>query len=238
MENTATKQQPAKEPTLTGSPTLACSLNLDLYAPEIDVEVTSMIAGKYKKVIQYTEIEHIAVLKAWLADDDLQAIKVCSTNIGFVRGYQKRFKRISENVTTEARHDCPAITPSSEALPPVAGSGSFEPLHPKRLRHPLEKALREAWESMEARHQDLIIAGPECAYHEIPNGTLYDANRLTGGYQPFPHGKMTDRDRMIGAEVMQWLGSPIGLNLLIRAFRKAGGKVEFDDYRQNDKTML
>jgi hypothetical protein len=77
---------------IAGSSPVPCSLKLDLYAPEIDVEVSSMIAGQYKDVIKYTEIEKFAVLKAWLADDDLQAIKVCSTSIGFVRGYQKRFK--------------------------------------------------------------------------------------------------------------------------------------------------
>lgn len=77
---------------IAGSSPVPCSLNLDLYAPEIDVEVSSMIGGQYKEVIQYTDIESLPVLAAWLADDDLQAIKVCSTNIGFVRGYQKRFK--------------------------------------------------------------------------------------------------------------------------------------------------
>ena len=89
------------------APAATCSLNLDLYAPEIDVDVSSMIGGKYKEVVQYTEIEKFAVLKAWLADDDLQAIQVCSTNIGFVRQYQKRFKsrHSPENVKPTDRHE-------------------------------------------------------------------------------------------------------------------------------------
>lgn len=37
--------------------------------------------------------ESIGVLKAWLADDDLQEITVCSTNIGFVKTFTKSFRR-------------------------------------------------------------------------------------------------------------------------------------------------
>lgn len=114
-------------------------------------------------------------------------------------------------------------------------SEDYKPLHPSRLQHPLEAHLRNAWETMSARNQDLILAGPECAYEEIPVGTLYDSNQLTGGYQPFPYGKMTPRDRMVAGEVIQWLGTGVGYNLLVRAFNHAGGKVEFDDYKMRSQ---
>jgi hypothetical protein len=57
-----------------------------------------MMAGKYKEVVKHTDLPAIPVLQAWLADDDLQSLRVCSTNIGFIREYQKRYARpISEN---------------------------------------------------------------------------------------------------------------------------------------------
>jgi len=107
---------------------------------------------------------------------------------------------------------------------------TFTPLHPARLWHPLERALREEWESITPRNQGIILAGPECQYPEIPKGVEFEANKLTGGYQPYPYGRMTARDRMVASEVIQWLGTGIGFNFLARAFRKAGGRVELDDY--------
>jgi hypothetical protein len=103
----------------------------------------------------------------------------------------------------------------------------FKPLHDGRLQHPLEKALREAWETMPSKNQDFVLAGPEVRYNEIPHGVYSEANTLTGGYQPYPYGKMTDRDRMVAAEVMQWLGTHVGFNLLAHAISKAGGKIEY-----------
>jgi hypothetical protein len=123
--------------------------------------------------------------------------------------------------------------PQKADCPSASCCASFAPLHPLRLNHPLEKHLREMWEGMAARDQDLILAGPECRYNDIPEGVEYEANLLTGGYQPYPYGKMTDRDRMIAAEVIQWLGTGIGWNQLVRAIRKAGGQIDFDDYRHN-----
>ena len=62
-----------------------------------------MMAGKYKEVVNHTDLPPIPVLQAWLADDDLQSLKICSTNIGFIREYQKRYARpISENTGAQA----------------------------------------------------------------------------------------------------------------------------------------
>lgn len=66
------------------------SLNLSLYAPEIDCETKSMLSGEHKQTVRYDELPDIKVLKAWLADDDLQYLQVVSTNSGFIRSFQKR----------------------------------------------------------------------------------------------------------------------------------------------------
>ncbi len=104
--------------------------------------------------------------------------------------------------------------------------GPFPPLHPDRPQHPLERALRETWEAFTGK--DKIIAGPGVKYSQLQPGVQYDS--CENIFQPYPYGRMTDRDRMIAAEVFQWLGSGVGYNLLCRAFDKAGGKVFYDDY--------
>jgi hypothetical protein len=127
--------------------------------------------------------------------------------------------------------------PQKADCPSASCCASFAPIHPKRLNDPLERELRGAWEALSAKDQNRILAGPECAIGEIPDGQPYEVNLLTGGYQPYPYGEMTDRDRMVAAEVIQWLGSPIGMNFLASAFRKAGGKVEFDSFRHNAPSL-
>lgn len=69
------------------------SLNLALYEPEIECQTSSMLSGKHSEVVQFDALPDIEVIKAWLADDDLQYLRICSTNIGFVRTFQKRLKR-------------------------------------------------------------------------------------------------------------------------------------------------
>lgn len=125
-------------------------------------------------------------------------------------------------------------TPPPDSLGSPSCCASYAPIHPKRLNDPLERELRGAWEALSPKDQNRILAGPECTFPEIPDGQIYEANLLTGGYQPYPYGEMTARDRMVAAEVIQWLGSPIGMKFLASAFRKAGGKVEFDSFRHNN----
>lgn len=106
-----------------------------------------------------------------------------------------------------------------------------EPLHPAGLTHPLEGTLRREWERFVAERTGFdFLGGPEVRYLELPKGEEADANRVTGGYQPYPHGRMTERDRMVVAETIQWLGTPIGLSFLVTAFERAGGRVEFNDH--------
>ena len=72
---------------------------------------------------------------------------------------------------------------------------------------------------------------------DVPAGIEADENKITGGCQPYPHGRMTERDKMLAAELMQWLGSPLGFAFLSTAFERAGGRVTFDDYKHNDAKL-
>jgi hypothetical protein len=75
-----------------------------------------------------------------------------------------------------------------------------------------------------------ILCGPEVHFLNVPAGVEVDENKLTGGYQPYPMGRMTARDKAVAAEVIQWLGTPLGFAFLTDVIRKAGGSVKFDDY--------
>jgi len=117
-------------------------------------------------------------------------------------------------------------------MPKKPKTETYKPLHPERLAHPLEKALREEWEELTSKEKATfdLLSGPTT--NQIPENRIFDTCRLTGGVIPYPYGRMTARDRMVAAEVIQWLGSGVGFNFLSRAFQKAGGKVEFDDYKK------
>ena len=109
---------------------------------------------------------------------------------------------------------------------------AFAPLHPERLAHPLEGTLRREWDRYIAERPGFdILCGPEVHFLDVPAGVEADENKITGGYQPYPHGRMTERDRMLAAELIQWLGSPLGFAFLATAFERAGGRVTFDDYK-------
>lgn len=108
---------------------------------------------------------------------------------------------------------------------------SYPPLHPKRLQHPLERTLREEW--MLSENKLDLLAGP--TQEKLPIGIDFDCCSLTGGFIPYPYGRMTPRDKMVAAEIIQWLGTGVGLNFLVRAFTKAGGTVDFDDYSKGHK---
>lgn len=120
-----------------------------------------------------------------------------------------------------------------KALAPAA-SCSFAPLHPARLAHPLEGTLRREWERYISERPGFdILCGPEVHFLDVPSGVEADENKITGGHQPYPHGRMTKRDKLLAAELIQWLGSPLGFAFLSTAFERAGGRVIFDDYKHN-----
>jgi hypothetical protein len=71
---------------------------MSLYSDTVSVEVASMLSGKHTDTESLAELKQstIGVLREWANEDDLQYLRVCSTNIGFVRTYQKQFERIAE----------------------------------------------------------------------------------------------------------------------------------------------
>lgn len=66
-----------------------------MYADEVDVQVESMLTGEHTDIESLEDLRNsgIGVIREWANDNDLQYLRVCSTNIGFIRTYQKRFKR-------------------------------------------------------------------------------------------------------------------------------------------------
>lgn len=69
-------------------------MNLEIYNPDIRCQTSSMISGKHEQMAAHTDEQFQGpVLQAFLADDDLQEIVVCSTNIGFVRTFTKSYRK-------------------------------------------------------------------------------------------------------------------------------------------------
>jgi hypothetical protein len=71
---------------------------LDIYQDEVKVDVKSMICGKYTKTESLTELceeneKTPGVLTEWAKDNDLQYLKICSTNFGFIHEYSKQYKK-------------------------------------------------------------------------------------------------------------------------------------------------
>lgn len=66
-------------------------MNLGIYKPEIRERRSSILTGEGEQMIPHDDegLNRIAVIKAFLDDDDLQEMTVCSTNIGFVRTFRK-----------------------------------------------------------------------------------------------------------------------------------------------------
>lgn len=74
--------------------TLVGALNLKLYKSAVLMKGMSAIAGMQLefKPMDYTELPVTPLIRAWLEDDDMQEITVCSTNFGIVRTFQKQFR--------------------------------------------------------------------------------------------------------------------------------------------------
>ena len=62
------------------------------YSDEVTVDVKSAISGTYQETVSLEKLKtsKIGVLREWANDDDLQYLQICSTNIGFVRTYEKQ----------------------------------------------------------------------------------------------------------------------------------------------------
>lgn len=70
------------------------AINLQLYEPTIRCRTKSVISGEHEEMMKHTDpvFREIGVLREWLADNELQEITVCSTNIGFVKTFRKFYR--------------------------------------------------------------------------------------------------------------------------------------------------
>lgn len=70
-------------------------MNLGLYLEEIHYEGFSIFSGgdKTSGMIHYSKLPKTAICDAFLADDDIQQMEICSTNIGFGRKFTKQFRK-------------------------------------------------------------------------------------------------------------------------------------------------
>ena len=73
--------------------------------------------------------------------------------------------------------------------------------------NPLEKKFAEAWEEINISYAGRLDG----------KGTL---DYMLAEKINCPRGEATDRDRMVAATVFQWLGSPVGQNILQELMRK------------------
>jgi hypothetical protein len=66
----------------------------DIYEPIVDIK-SKGIFGDRKGVLNIQEHfdEQPKLIQAWWEDNDVQYIKIVSTNVGFIREMTKRYKR-------------------------------------------------------------------------------------------------------------------------------------------------
>ena len=71
----------------------------DLYDETVDMFGVSVLCGKLDgQTTTLTALRdcNIGVLREFANDDEIQHIQITSTNIGFVRAYQKRYARAAQ----------------------------------------------------------------------------------------------------------------------------------------------
>jgi len=63
------------------------------YDDAVDLHVKSVISGEHDDVESLANLRQsgIVLLAAFANDDDIQYMRIVSTNIGMIRTYQKRF---------------------------------------------------------------------------------------------------------------------------------------------------
>ena len=74
---------------------------MKIYSDTVTVDVKSAISGTHKDTVSLEQLKTsgIGVLREWANDDDLQYLRICSTNIGFMRTYEKSYERQRELLT-------------------------------------------------------------------------------------------------------------------------------------------
>lgn len=103
-------------------------------------------------------------------------------------------------------------------------------IHARRLlpeqNCPREVAFAEQW-AKENEWSDLLDLLSFTAAEKEEEGAvrIHDPG-LMFAYAKFPLGKITERDRVIAATVIQWLGSNVGMGFLHAALERAGYRLE------------
>ncbi len=66
-------------------------MNLDIYDEFLIFKYKSVISGEHEEKIHVDQVRktHSMILKEFLKDDDIQWLEFASSNMGFIRSYQK-----------------------------------------------------------------------------------------------------------------------------------------------------
>jgi hypothetical protein len=67
----------------------------NIYNDEVIVDVISMLSGKHKDMESLASLKesNLPILRAFAEDNDIQEMRLVSTNIGFVKTYSKTYKK-------------------------------------------------------------------------------------------------------------------------------------------------
>lgn len=100
-------------------------------------------------------------------------------------------------------------------------------LHAERLapnrENPREVSFSAQWKQ-EHQYRDLLAQLLQVPCNKGEAGSNCDF--AFGGYWKRPLGEPTERDRIVAATVVQWLGSNCGFGMVREAMEKCGYKVE------------
>ncbi len=90
----------------------------------------------------------------------------------------------------------------------------------RRTEHsPMEKAFADTWEAENKKRPGINYG------HGILQDLFYGRRQ---GDWPCCHHILTNKERMVAATAIQWLGSPVGSDFLERCLKKAGYRLVHD----------
>jgi hypothetical protein len=96
-------------------------------------------------------------------------------------------------------------------------------IHAHRLNehNPREVAFADQWDQ-ELEYHDILqsLCSQECS--RDAEGAVRVFDPCGCNYKRYPVGAITERDRIITATVIQWLGSNVGLAFLQESLRRCG----------------
>lgn len=103
-------------------------------------------------------------------------------------------------------------------------------IHERRLSenctNPREVAWNEAWKAEHQYHDTLSQLFVVPCEKGAPDS--WESFGFLGGIFHRPLGVVTERDRIVAATVLQWLGSNVGMCLVADALKRAGMRIHRD----------